>query len=137
MVITSRQERQDQERVAGPAGSLLYVAALRQPRLGLGLVVALDGEGGETFIARHEELRLEGGLQTARDPRGPGLQVAVPRDGDAERVVGVRDDVGGLQRLAEGQGAARPLRRLAVLAETEVDAGKLVVEPGRLEVLGV
>src|SRR6266542_6804474 len=58
MVITSRQERQDQERVAGPAGSLLYVAALRQPRLGLGLVVALDGEGGETFIARHEELRL-------------------------------------------------------------------------------
>src|SRR5262245_59474439 len=54
----SREERQDEKRLAAPPGRFLHRAALRQPRLRCGLVIALDGERGEALVARNEQLRL-------------------------------------------------------------------------------
>src|SRR5581483_12349299 len=54
----SAQERQDEERVAAPAGRRLHLAAARHPPLGLLVVPALDGQRGEALVAREEELRL-------------------------------------------------------------------------------
>ena len=62
----SAEEWEYEERVGAPAGRLLDLAAARQPGLGLRLVTALDGERGESFVAREQELRLAHGLRDAQ-----------------------------------------------------------------------
>src|SRR6266404_8153118 len=61
-VNCSTEEREDEERVAAPAGRLLDFAAARQPRLGFRFVAPLDGERGQAFVTREQELRLADGL---------------------------------------------------------------------------
>src|SRR5262245_21261565 len=94
-ISPSAEEGQHEERVAAPPRGGLYLAAAREPALGLVLVTALDGERGQPVVARKQELGLAdffGGGQGLPIARGALLVIAaalvdLPQDDQRDRQV--------------------------------------------------